>query len=78
MIVQERIEGHNLIKTYSDSGFLIRQEQTGIEYAEAVDIENSGYTYVETDIPIEEDELTDSEALSVIMGRDANESGDGE
>ena len=78
MIVQERIEGRNLIKTYSDSGFLIRQEQTGIEYEEAVDIENSGYTYVETDIPIEEDELTDSEALSVIMGRDANESGDGE
>ncbi len=73
MIVQERIEGRNLIKTYSDSGFLIRQEQTGIEYAEAIDIENSGYTYIETNI-LTEDDITPEEALNILLGGDTNES----
>lgn len=71
-IVVERIEGHtDLIKTYSDTGMMIRQEQTGAVYGEAVDVENSGFTYVETDVPIESDEITDSEALDILLGRDA-------
>ena len=46
-----RSDGVKLIRTYSDAGFQIRQDQTGIVYDEAIDVENSGYTYIETDIP---------------------------
>lgn len=52
-----RSDGVKLIRTYSDAGFQIRQDQTGIVYSEAIDVENSGYTYTETDIPLEQGEL---------------------
>ena len=61
------------IYTYSDIGMKILQNETGIIYEDAMDTLNSGYTYTETDIPIEEVELTDTEALNIIMGRDINE-----
>lgn len=44
----------NLIKHYSDEGKYIIQLQTGIEYAEAVDVVPCRYTYVESDRSIEE------------------------
>lgn len=48
-----RSDGVKLIRTYSDAGFrLIRND--GIVYDEAVDVENSGYTYVESEDLIEE------------------------
>lgn len=59
MIVKEVIEGRNLIKTYSDAGFMIRQEPTGAIYGEAIDVEDAPYTYTETDIPIETPEEPD-------------------
>ena len=53
MIVREyyatRKDGVRLFRTYSDAGYMIRQEQTGIEYAEAIDVENAPYTYTETE-----------------------------
>lgn len=59
MIVKEffatRKDGVNLYRTYSDKGLYILQNETNIEYAEAVDVENAPYTYSETDKPIEED-----------------------
>ena len=65
MIVQEAIPGTELIKTYSDAGFLILQEQTGIEYGEAIDINTTSYTYVETEHKIadetDEDETDEDE-----------------
>ena len=33
--------------------FKVRQDQTGVLYDEAIDIENAPYTYTETDIPID-------------------------
>ena len=71
-IVVERIEGStDLIKTYSDKGMMILQEQTGDMYSEAIDVDYAGYTYVETDIPIEEDEeSSDSEILDILLGRE--------
>lgn len=60
------------VYTYSDAGMKILQVETGIVYEDALDVPDSGYTYTETDIPIE-DELSDSEALNIIMGRDADE-----
>jgi len=47
-----RKDGIKLYKTYSDEGYKILQNETGIIYDEAIDIENSGFTYSETDEPI--------------------------
>lgn len=70
---QERQDGVKLYRTYSDANFMIRQEQTGVEYAEAIDVENSNYTYIETETPIESEELTDTEVLNILLGGNLNE-----
>ena len=49
-----RTDGVNLIRTYSDEGLYLRQLPTGIEYGEAIDVENAPFTYEETDVPTEE------------------------
>lgn len=46
-------EREELVKHYSDEGKLILQTETGIEYAEAIDVYPCRYTYEETDKPIE-------------------------
>ena len=65
------------VYTYSDIGMKIMQEQTGIIYDDALDVVETGYTYVETSTPIDDD-ISDSEALDIIMGRDSDESTDGD
>lgn len=69
MIVKEfyrtRNDGVNLYRTYSDEGRVIIQNETGITYNEAIDVENAPYTYTESD---EETELTAEEALELILG----------
>lgn len=66
MIITEyfktREDGVILNRTYSDGGFYILQNETGIKYSEAVDVEGAPYTYSETDelIPVE-DEVTTNE-----------------
>lgn len=59
MIVRElyktRKDGVSLYRTYSDAGYMIRQTQTGTEYAEAVDVADAPYTYTETETKIPED-----------------------
>ena len=57
MIVREIlfINGKELIKTYSDSGKYIIQNETGFEYTEAVDVPNK-YTYTESERDIEVNE----------------------
>lgn len=59
MLVKEfyrkREDGVNLYRTYSDENFKIRQIQTDTLYDEAIDVEDSIYTYEETDIPIEDE-----------------------
>jgi len=67
---REREDGVKLYKTYSDANMMILQEQTGNMYSEAIDVDYAGYTYVETDIPIEEDESSDSEILDILLGRE--------
>lgn len=58
MIIKEfyrtRKDGVNLYRNYSDKGLFILQNETGIEYAEAIDVEGAPYTYSETDKPIED------------------------
>lgn len=57
MVIKEfyrtRKDGVDLYRTYSDKGMYIRQHPTGVEYAEAIDVEGAPYTYTETDRPIE-------------------------
>ena len=53
-----REDGISLYKTYSDRKMMIEQVQTGIRYIEAVDIKNSGFTYIETNEPIPAQEET--------------------
>ena len=58
------------IHTYSDAGMKILQNETGVVYEDAIDVPEMGYTYTETDIPLDEEELSDTEVLNIIMGRD--------
>lgn len=80
MIIKEfykkRSDGINLYRTYSDSKLMIRQIETGNVYAEAIDVENAAYTYEETDMSIETDELTDmrlsalERSINIITGQE--------
>lgn len=58
MIITEfyktRSDGVKLFRTYSDEGRMIIQNETGIEYSEAVDIEGAPYTYRESEEFVEE------------------------
>ena len=53
-----------LIKHYSDAGYMLLQVETGIKYADPVDVVPCKYTYEETDIdlPTTEEEITIEEA----------------
>lgn len=57
MIIKEfyktRSDGVNLYRTYSDEGYRILQVETGDMFDDAIDIETSNYTYVETEEKIE-------------------------
>lgn len=71
----QRKDGVKLYCTYSDAEMMIRQNETGVEYAEAIDVEGAPYTYTETETPVETPELTTEErledaetALGIIFG----------
>lgn len=78
MIIKEfyktREDGVSLYRTYSDKGMMILQNETGVTYAEAIDVENAPYTYTETDEPIEvtETDMTEltekAKAYDILMG----------
>lgn len=52
-IDEEGVEHDNLVKHYSDENKLILQVETGVKYAEAIDVYPCRYTYEETNEPIE-------------------------
>ena len=52
MIQVEYLKDGKLVRHYSDTGMMILQTETGIEYEEAVDIAPCRYTYEETNTPI--------------------------
>lgn len=72
MIIQEQIS-EMLIKTYSDKGVYIHGGYPEANYTEAVDPINMGRVYTETDQLIEDEEISNEEALNIIMGREHNE-----
>lgn len=52
---KKRKDGINLYRTYSDENYKIKQVETGLIYDEAIDIEDKKYTYIETDVKIEDE-----------------------
>lgn len=62
MIVKEfyrtREDGVNLYRTYSTDGFAIHKVGTDEIYDEAIDVESAPFIYEETDIPINEEDIT--------------------
>ena len=72
-----RFDGVNLYRTYSDADMMIQKVGTEETYSEAIDVENSGYTYTETDIPIEGEtgDLTVNDTLEMLneLGVDTND-----
>ena len=50
-----RNDGVNLFRTFSDDNHYVIQNETGIKYDEAIDVENAPYTYTESNELIEED-----------------------
>jgi hypothetical protein len=65
----EIISGREFTHNYSDAGYMIEQNETGILYADALDITPCPYTYTETDIPIEPDQIISEENLYAEAGR---------
>ena len=70
---KERLDGVKLYRTWSDLNMKIRQVGTEMLYDEAVDVENADYIYEETDIPIDDLDLSAEEALKILMGGDIGE-----
>ena len=68
MIIVEYIETENRERRYSDLNMKIRQIETGNLYEDAVDVIPCPYTYEETDIPVEDNELSAQDALDIIFG----------
>lgn len=50
-----RKDGVVLVRSYSDINMMIEQVGTGARYSEAIDPEDSGRQYIETDEPIEDE-----------------------
>lgn len=69
MILTEYLNDGTLVKHYSDAGFMLRQIETGAEYAEPIDLVPCVYTYEETEKYIDGDgneEVTGDEFLSMV------------
>ena len=79
MVIKEfyltREDGENLYRNYSDKGVYILQNETGVEYAEAIDVENAPYTYSETDKPIEDTSGWTQEVIPEEPSEDENKGG---
>ena len=63
-----RPDGVKLYRSYSDSGMKLNKDGTEKNYDEAIDIENSGSAYTETELPIDSDteEPTVQDALDML------------
>lgn len=62
------INGKVFVRTYSDSGFMV--ERDGVRYSEAVDPEELGRTYTETDETAEplDETAAKAQAYDILTG----------
>ena len=56
MILTEFLHDNTLIKHYSDKGVMLLQNETGMKYADPIDIYPCPYTYSETEELIKDEE----------------------
>jgi hypothetical protein len=72
-----REDGVNLYRTYSDEGLMLHKVGTDEVYSDAIDIENSGYEYEETEELIG-DEATETDYQNALedLGVNFNEEND--
>ena len=68
MIIVELVNDNTRERRYSDKQVKLLQVETGNLYEDAVDVIPCPYTYEETDIPIEGNELSAQDALDIIFG----------
>jgi hypothetical protein len=68
MIKTELLSEGTLIKHYSDKGFMLLQNETGIKYLDPIDVVPCRYTYTETDELGEngDEEITGDEFLDMV------------
>ncbi len=59
MIIIELVDNQTREKRYSDENVMLLQKETGKIYVDAVDVIPCKYTYEETDIPIEYEEISE-------------------
>ena len=63
------VQGKEFVRTYSDSGYMIKQTDTGEVYGEAIDPAEMGRTYTETDELIVPNETeAKARAYDILMG----------
>lgn len=69
------IDGVEYAYNYSDAGYMIEQDGTGIRYDEALDPVDSGRTYTETDEKIEgaNPESIYTELGKILFGEEAED-----
>ena len=63
MIKTEFLNEGTLIKHYSDAGYMLLQNETGLKYADPIDVVPCRYTYEETDELIDVEETTEVEEI---------------
>lgn len=65
MILTEFLNDNTLVKHYSDKGVMLLQNETGMKYADPIDIYPCPYTYSETEelVAEEEKEITEEEII---------------
>jgi len=70
MIVVKKIDNTDLVSRYSDIGKMLLQNETGILYSSAVDLETAPYTYTEVDNPNINNgpNITEDEMYDIILG----------
>lgn len=69
MIIIENLG--NAERRYSDQGVKLLQVETGTLWNDAINVPPCPYTYEETDIPCDPEELTAEEALEILLGGEA-------
>ena len=67
MIIEEYLN-ETCVRHYSDQNLMIRQVETDTLWPDAIDVIPCPFTYEETDIPIEDEEISAEEALDILMG----------
>ena len=68
MILTEFLNDGKLIRHYSDAGFMLLQNETGIKYSDPIDVVPCQYTYTETDEFIEgEEEISGDDFLAMVQ-----------